>query len=150
MVNEFKNGVFFVELAPISDSDLIIPAVAEAVGYQFQQDGRSPIQQTIDYLSNKQTLLIVDNYEHLLEGAGIVTELLHSAALLKVLVTSRQRLFQPGETVFPLPGLMLPEMDRADDAAHTASVELFLQTARRVRPDFALPLLFGLSRKARG
>jgi predicted ATPase/class 3 adenylate cyclase len=138
MVEKFSNGVYFVELAPIKESENIIPAVAEAVGYQFQQNGRGQKQQMLDYLANKEMLLIMDNYEHLLDGgAEIVTEILHSASGLKILATSRYRLHLPGETLFTLHGLSLPDMG-AENAIHNASVELFQQSARRIRPDFEM------------
>lgn len=139
MVERFTDGVFFVELAPINAGDNIIPAVAEALGYQFQQNGRSQKQQVLDYLQNKELLLILDNFEHLITGgAQIVTEMLQAAARLKILVTSRQRLYQTGETLFTLHGLKLPDLNRPDDAAHSAAIELFQQTARRARPEFTL------------
>jgi predicted ATPase/class 3 adenylate cyclase len=139
MVKQFPNGVVFVELAPISDSKNILPAVAEAIGYQFQQSGRSLKQQVLDYLENKNMLLILDNFEHLIaDGAEIVTEMLKSAPGLKILATSRQRLNQAGETMFTLPGLSLPDPDTTDDASQYAAIELFQQAARRTRPDFAL------------
>jgi len=138
MLDQFQNGVFFVELAPISNSENIIPAVAEAVGYQFQQGGRSPKQQVLDYLEKKHMLLILDNFEHLMDGAELVTEILNSASKLKILVTSRQRLYQPGETLFTLPGLGLPDLDKSGDASQFAAIELFQQTARRARTDFVI------------
>jgi len=139
LVEQFTDGVFFVELAPITAGANIIPAVAEALGYQFQQNGRSQKQQVLDYLQNKNLLLILDNFEHLIAGgAEIVTEMLQAAARLKILVTSRQRLYQTGETLFTLHGLKLPDLDRPDNAARSAAIELFQQTARRTRPEFAL------------
>jgi len=136
MVETFSDGVYFVELAPIKESENIIPAVAEAVGYQFQQNGRGQKQQMLDYLANKEMLLIMDNYEHLLDGgAELVTEMLHGASGLKILATSRYRLHLPGETLFTLYGLYLPDMG-VEDAKHNAAVELFKQSARRSRPDF--------------
>lgn len=139
MLEHFKDGVFFVELAPINISDNIIPAVAEAMNYRFQQNGRSQKQQVLDYLENKQTLLILDNLEHLIDdGVEIVTEMLKSATQLKILVTSRQRLYQSGETLFTLHGLQLPGLEAPEDATRYAAIELFQQTAGRARPDFAL------------
>jgi predicted ATPase/class 3 adenylate cyclase/Tfp pilus assembly protein PilF len=139
MVEQFQNGVFFVELAPIKESGNIISAVAEAIGYQFQQTGRSQKKQVLDYLENKQMLLILDNFEHLLDGgAEIVTEMLRVAPELKILVTSRQRLYQPGETLYTLHGLRLPELDTTNDTSRYAAVELFEQTAQRARPEFVL------------
>jgi predicted ATPase/DNA-binding SARP family transcriptional activator len=139
LVKQFQNGAFFVELAPINDSKNIIPLVAEAIGYQFQQNGRSQKQQVLDYLQNKQILLILDNFEQLIDGGSeIVTEMLESAQGLKILVTSRRRLYQAGETLFTLHGLRLPDLDSAQDAARSAAIELFHQAARRARPDFVL------------
>lgn len=139
MVNEFKNGVFFIELAPIYDSGNIIPAVAEAIGYSFQQNGRSQKQQVLDYLENRQVLMILDNFEHLInDSAQIVSEMLEAAPQLKVLITSRQHLNQTGEVLFTLHGLTLPSLDSSADASQAAAVELFRQAARRARPDFAM------------
>jgi predicted ATPase/DNA-binding SARP family transcriptional activator len=136
---QFQDGVFFVELAPIKEVRNITPAVADAIGYQFQQDGRSQIQQVLDFLESKQTLLIMDNFEHLVNGgAEIVTEMLKSASRLKILITSRQRLNQSGETLFTLHGLRLPGLEISEDSARNAAIELFQQTARRARPDFVL------------
>ncbi|MFL7838020.1 MAG: adenylate/guanylate cyclase domain-containing protein, partial [Candidatus Promineifilaceae bacterium] len=130
MVKEFENGVYFVELAPINESDNIVPAVAEAAGYQFQQNGRGQKQQILDYLANKEMLLIMDNYEHLLDGgAALVTEMLRSANGLKVVTTSRYRLHLPGETLFTLHGLDLPDAG-AEDAMQNAAVVMFEQSAR--------------------
>ncbi len=138
MAKEFENGVYFVELAPINESDNIVPAVAEAVGYQFQQNGRGQKQQILDYLENKEMLLIMDNYEHLLDGgAAVVTEMLQSADGLKIVATSRFRLHLPGETLFTLHGLNLPDIG-AEDAMQNAAVEMFQQSARHARPDFEL------------
>jgi predicted ATPase len=137
MVNRFNNGVFFVELAPIYDSGNIIPAVAEAIGYSFQQNGRSQKQQVLDYLENRQLLIILDNFEHLInDGAQIVSEMLEAAPQLKVLITSRQHLNQTGEVLFTLHGLELPSLDSSADASQAAAVDLFRQAALRARPDF--------------
>jgi predicted ATPase/DNA-binding SARP family transcriptional activator len=139
MLKYFPNGVFLVELTAISSSSNIIPAVAEAIGYRFQQDGRSQKQQVLDYLRNKKMLLIVDNFEHLVDGgAEIVTEMLATASRIKILVTSRQRLYQTGETLFTLHGLRVPAVDTSEDASRFAAIELFQQAARRARPDFSL------------
>jgi len=136
LVNDFENGVYFVELAPLNDGENIVPAVAEAIGYQFQQNGRGQKQQILDYLGNKEMLLFMDNYEHLLDGGqGIVTEMLRSAAGLKIVATSRERLHLPGETLYTLHGLSLPETAE-EDAKQNAAVELFEQSARRARPNF--------------
>ena len=131
-----EDGVYFVALAPLSDPANILAAVAEATGYQFQADGRDERQQVFDYLRNKRLLLIMDNYEHLLSGTGVVTEILQAAPDVRVLATSRQRLSQSGETVFDLRGMDFPQWETPDDALEYAAVKLFLQGARRAQPQF--------------
>ncbi|MCB0168135.1 MAG: tetratricopeptide repeat protein, partial [Anaerolineae bacterium] len=139
LAEHFPDGVFFVELAPIGSGEAIIPAVAEAMSYSFQPTGRSQKQQVLDYLHSKQVWLILDNFEHLIDsGAGLVSEMLAASPRLKVLATSRQRLYLAGETLFILQGLKLPEANTSDLAARSAAIELFQQTARRVRSDFGL------------
>lgn len=136
LLSRFTDSVFFVELAPLKDGNSIIPALAEAVGYAFQQNGRSQKQQILDYLASKQILLILDNFEHLLGSTHLIPELLKAAPQLKLLTTSRQRLRQHGETLFPLSGMGLPDWRSTETAYNYASVQLFQQTAQRARPDF--------------
>lgn len=135
---QFASGVCLVELAPLADPQNILAATAEAVGYQFQADGREPKQQLLDSLYRKQMLLVMDNFEHLLDGADIVTEILRSAQQVKIIATSRQRLGQPGEILFHLHGIDFPEWETPADALNYAAVKLFMNSARRVRPDFEL------------
>ncbi|NWF71133.1 MAG: protein kinase [Chloroflexi bacterium] len=134
----FHNGVFFVELAPLSDPETIVSAIAEAVSYQFQQDARTPLQQVLDFLCEKELLLVLDNFEHLIAGAGIVNDILRTAPHIKVIATSRQRLNQSGETLMNLEGLDFPAWETPQDALNFSAVKLFMQSARRVRPDFEL------------
>ncbi|MBV7339905.1 AAA family ATPase [Chloroflexi bacterium TSY] len=75
----FPDGLYFVSLAPLSEPAAIIPAIAEAVGYPFQNDGRSPQQQLFDYCQQKTMLLLLDNFEHLLDGATLIADLLQQA-----------------------------------------------------------------------
>ena len=132
----FENGVYFVELAPLSDPANIVSAIAEATGYQFQSDGREPKQQILDFLAHKNLLLVLDNFEHLLEGAPLVTDILKAAPQVKVLATSRQRLNQSGETLFNLEGMDFPAWETPADALEYAAVKLFMQSAKRAKPDF--------------
>jgi predicted ATPase len=132
----FRDGVYFVELAPLSDPSNIVSAIAEATSFQFQTDDRSPKQQVLDFLGNKNLLLVMDNYEHLLEGAGLVTEILKAAPDVKIVATSRQRLNQLSETIFNLQGMNFPAWETPADALEYAAVKLFVQSARRARPDF--------------
>ncbi len=129
----FPDGVFFVALAPLGAPDHIVPALAEAIDFPLDtsaQPTRTPRQQVLDYLRAKRLLLLFDNFEHLLSGAELVADILHTAPAVTVLVTSRERLDVRGEHLFPLTG-MATEAD-AD------AVALFAATARQLRPDFAL------------
>ena len=135
---QFADGVYLVELAPLADSGGIAPTIASVVGYNFKDDGRSQIQQLLDYLATKKILLLLDNFEHLLDGIGIIADLLRQAPRLKILVTSRQRLNQSGETVFNLRGMALPSWESGADIFHYDAVQLFRLSARRLQPDFNL------------
>ena len=134
----FNGGVYFVELAPLSDPANMVSAIAEATGYQFQGDGREPQQQILDFLRNKNLLLVLDNFEHLLDGVGLVTDILQAAPQVQILATSRQRLSQPGETLFHLAGMDFPEWETPEDALEYAAVKLFMNSAKRARPAFEL------------
>jgi serine/threonine protein kinase/tetratricopeptide (TPR) repeat protein len=137
-LTDYQNRVFFVDLAPLREANLIMPTIAEALRYKFQQDGRSQTQQIKDYLHSKKTLLIMDNFEHLHENAGIVAELIAAAPMLKLLVTSRQRLNLSGEAVIILEGMDFPKELAHSEALTISPVKLFLQSARRVSPDYEL------------
>src|SRR5262249_49288208 len=90
-IGSFADGVYFVSLAPVSNPDNIIVAIAEAVRFSFY-GGVKPKQQLLDFLRARQMLLLLDNVEHLLAGVGLVTQVLHAAPGVKVLATSRERL----------------------------------------------------------
>jgi predicted ATPase len=134
----FESGIYFVDLAPLTSADYIVQAIAEAAGYAFQQDGREAKQQLFDYLRDKNSLLILDNFEHVLAGRTVVQEILQTAPLVKILTTSREKLNLNAETVFILSGMEFPEWETPEDALEYGSVKLFMQSARRVRSDFEL------------
>jgi serine/threonine protein kinase/predicted ATPase/tetratricopeptide (TPR) repeat protein len=139
----FADGVYLISLAPLRSADNILPTVAEAVNFQFYP-GREPLRELLDYLREKQMLLVMDNYEHLLEGAGIVTAILQAAPRVQVLVTSRERLNLSGETAFTIEGMTYPDWETPEDAADQegrteyGAVRLFMQSARRAHPSFEL------------
>jgi predicted ATPase/DNA-binding SARP family transcriptional activator len=135
----FPHGAFFVPLAPLSSTEHIVPAVAEALSFPLRgEEGerRTPKQQVLDYLREKRLLLIMDNFEHLLDGADLVTDILQEAPDVQVLVTSRERLLLHEEQMYPIRGLEFPDWETPEDAAQYTAARLFLQSARRVRPDF--------------
>src|SRR5690606_1138800 len=79
-LNRFDNRVFFIDLAPLRDSAHITTTIAEAMHFKFLQDDRSQKKQLLDYLERKRALLIIDNLEHLMDGLGIITDILDTSS----------------------------------------------------------------------
>jgi predicted ATPase/DNA-binding XRE family transcriptional regulator len=133
----FPDGTWFVSLAPLNSPVLIVPAIADAVGFKFQ-DPTDPQAELLRYLRPKRALLVLDNAEHLLEGAGVFTEILKNCHQIKLLVTSRERLNLLSEWVFEIQGLPVPTNDQLNQFDTYSSVALFLQSARRVQAGFEI------------
>jgi predicted ATPase/DNA-binding SARP family transcriptional activator len=133
------HGVFFVSLAPLQSAEAIVPTVAEALGFRFYEESE-PRQQLLDYLRRRSMLLILDNFEHLLVGAELVTDILKTAPEVKILTTSRGRLNVGGEHRFQITGMDFPKLTpkASADAVQYSAVKLFLQGARRAQPGFEL------------
>jgi predicted ATPase/serine/threonine protein kinase/DNA-binding CsgD family transcriptional regulator len=136
----FADGAFFVNLAPINDSALVVPTVAETLGVQERADPFL-LKRLKDVLSQKQMLLLLDNFEQVVTAGVQVIDLLAACPGLKILVTSREVLHVQAEREFPVPPLELPDPKRLPDLAvlsHNAAIALFLQRAQAVKPDFQL------------
>ena len=136
----FVDGVFFVNLAPISDSTLVVQTIAETLGIQERADPFL-LKRLKDILSKKQVLLLLDNFEQVIDAGVQVLNLLTSCPGLKLLVTSREALHLQAEHEFPVPPLELPDPKRLPDLvmlSHNAAIALFLQRAQAVKPDFQL------------
>ncbi len=129
--------VIFVELAPLAAADLIAPALADAVGYRFYP-GVDPWSQLLDYFREKRLLVLMDNFENVVDGAHLVSELLAAAPGVQVLATSRERLGVSAEVQFNLGGMNVPELEETARAASASAVELFVSSARRVVRGFEL------------
>jgi predicted ATPase/rubrerythrin len=167
----FADGVVFVPLAPLSAAAHILPTLAGALSFRTDsgpRKPRTPREQILDFLARKRILLVFDNLDHLLVGAGadtcrqLLAEILQRAPELQILTTSRQRLNLQQEQVYTVAGLTYPGrgiafskdslnsegMDEAQDIlspskdilspSKDAALQLFVQSARRVRPDFEL------------
>jgi predicted ATPase/DNA-binding XRE family transcriptional regulator len=134
----YEDGVYFVALAPLRSPEHIVSAIAEAIDLRFQAGSRLPKQQLLDYLRHKQLLLVLDNFEHLQAGAELVLELLQACPGLRMLVTSREQLQLNSETLFVLESMALPSAVTLPDVLSYSAVQLFVETARRVRPKFTL------------
>jgi predicted ATPase/DNA-binding NarL/FixJ family response regulator len=129
--------IYFVPLQPIESPEFIFSAIAETLGLQFYA-GSDPASQLSDYLRPRSLLLILDNFEHLLDGADRVATLLANAPDLKLLVTSRETLNLQEEWLYPVQGMRFPEAENGTALESYSAVQLFVQSARRVRPDFSL------------
>jgi predicted ATPase/class 3 adenylate cyclase/DNA-binding CsgD family transcriptional regulator len=126
--NEFPDGVWYADLAPITHPDVVPLTVARALGLP-DQPGRSITQTLQRFVRDRRMLIVLDNCEHLLESsAALANDLMAESTTLTVLATSREPLMVSGEVNWQVPSLSL------DDEA----IELFADRARRARPDFAI------------
>jgi predicted ATPase/DNA-binding CsgD family transcriptional regulator len=132
---QFPHGIVFVALQPLTRSDLLVPAIAQALGVTFYGEGE-PQDQLLDYLQDKTLLLILDNFEHLLGGSALVTTMLVCAPGVRVLATSREALNLREEWLYPLKGMSTPPSVYATSLEDYEAVRLFLSHARRVQPHF--------------
>ncbi len=136
-IGSFADGIYFVPLAPLSSAANLITTIAESIGFSFYGEN-TLTQQVIDFLRDRSLLLVLDNFEHLLDGAPLVAEMTRSAPGLRVLTTSREQLNLRGETIYALRGLDFPAEATSERARDYDAVKLFVLAAQRVRPGFAL------------
>jgi non-specific serine/threonine protein kinase len=140
MLPSFPDGVWFADLAPVTDEGRVAIAVAAALG--VREEAERPIEETIArHLEDKHLLLVLDNCEHVIAAsAELVRGWLAAAPRLRVLATSREGLAIPGERVAPVRPLATPGASLRDPAAIAIyeSVRLFVDRARLAAPDFAL------------
>jgi predicted ATPase len=139
--DHFKDGAFMVSLAPTSSAGLVASAIARAVDVR-ETPGSRPLTDSLrDYLREKEMLLLLDNFEHLVAAAPLVADLLEASPRLKVMATSRTSLRLRGERVLLVPPLALPDLAHLptpEDLMRYAAVNLFVQRASSIRADFAL------------
>ena len=135
----FSDGVAFIDLAPVHDPAQVAAAVAQALGVR-DVVGRAPLDTLIDHLAARHLLLILDNFEQVVDATGELLRLLSGAAGLKLLVTSREVLRLYGEYEYPVTPLALPAPGASAlaDLPAAPAVALFVARARAARPDFAL------------
>lgn len=135
---EFEDGVLFVPLAPLGDPNLVGSAVAQVLGV-VEVPGR-PIEVSLqEYLAAKHVLLVLDNFEHLLDATPLISRLLEHCPRLTILITSRSLLHLYEEQEFRLPPLESPDVGALPELARLSqygAVELFVQRAREVKPKF--------------
>ena len=144
LLSAFHEGVSVVPLASINDETLVIPTIAHTLGLQHRYAERQqPLAEHTDYLKTflreKQCLLLLDNFEQVVDAAPDIAELLAACPRLKILVTSRASLHISGEHEFPLLPLALPDGTSPlaiHELTQYAAIALFLQRAMAIKPDF--------------
>jgi predicted ATPase/class 3 adenylate cyclase len=138
MLGEFPDGVHYVALAALREPALVLPEIAQSFGVA---DGDNLHGRLVEAIGSRTMLLVLDNFEQLLPAAPTVAQLLSDTPRLKLLVTSRARLNLPGEREYVVPTLAVPDPRRLpplSELARVASIALFVDRARAVRPDFGL------------
>jgi predicted ATPase len=141
----FPHGVFFVPLLTSSSTADLVSAIADATGLSFAS-GRDPRVQLLDYLSEKVALLVLDSLEHLCApacdenegGIALLIDILETSLAVKILATSQGRLRLQRECVLEIHGLEFPESGDTAEVEGYSAVQLFVQSARRVCPNFRL------------
>lgn len=152
-IGTFAYGVAFVPLTSVNSSEVLVPAIADALGFSFHEQ-QDPEQQLLNYLREKELLLVLDGMEHVLEGAELVAQILRHGPGVIVLVTSRERLNLREEWVRAIKGLPYPTQGATNEKSSEAeagrplaegaeisrgysAIELFRQQARRVNHHFS-------------
>jgi predicted ATPase/DNA-binding CsgD family transcriptional regulator len=144
LADDFPEAITFVSLVPVTDPDFVFPAIAAALGIQDSEDAnRSALDQITRYLHEKPYLLIIDNFEHVIEAAPTIPNLLAVCPNLIIIVTSRQILRVRGEQEFAVPLLGMPDIGRLAHDADLATVlprysavQLFLERMRAIQVDY--------------
>jgi predicted ATPase/transcriptional regulator with XRE-family HTH domain len=140
IVDAFPDGVFFVDLSPLTDPALVVPTIAAVLGVR-EIPGQPLIATLSTFLASKRRLLVLDNCERVLAAAADIVTLLAASPGLSVLATSREPLHVRGERVFPLLPLPLPAAEHVpvvEDLAQIPAIALFVERATAVQPTFAL------------
>jgi predicted ATPase/DNA-binding SARP family transcriptional activator len=140
LTETFRNGVYFVALAPIEDPRLVLPAVAQALGVR-EIPGETLADTLTLFLEKRELLLLVDNFEQVLEAGPALADLLRNAPQVKALVTSRAPLRLAGEHEYAVPPLGLPEPEvqwQPDELARHEAVRLLVERARSIKGGFAI------------
>ncbi len=134
---DFADGGYFVPLQPLQAADNIVTAIIDSLPLQLL-DSSDPRQRLLNYLQTKDLLLVLDNFEHLLDGVDIVTDILTNTTRTTLVVTSRERLNLQAEHVWPVWGLEISESVETDSINQHSAVQLFVERAQRLQPAFSL------------
>jgi predicted ATPase/class 3 adenylate cyclase len=133
MIHTFPQGIYFVALDRITAADMIVQSVADVLPISLSSN-EDPKSRIMDYVHDKKILFVMDNFEHVLEGATLVQDILTAAPQVQILTTSRLKLNLMGEMVFNIEGLTVSKESSAEDSA----IQLFVQSVRQTLPGFQL------------
>ena len=133
MIPSFRQGIYFVALDRITSADMIVQAVADVLPISLSSN-EDPKSRVLDYLRDKKILFVMDNFEHVLEGATFLQDILTAAPQVQILASSRIKLNLMGETVFNIEGLTVDETNLEKNSA----IQLFVQSAKQTQPAFEL------------
>ncbi len=133
----FIHGVYFIPLASVRATEFLASTIAAALGFDFS-GSQSPREQLLNYVREKELLLVLDNMDHLLDGVPLLLDILQHAPEVKMLVTSRERLNVRAEWVFEVRELPFPEAHITENIQSYSAVRLFYDRARRARAGFSL------------
>lgn len=133
----FVDGAFFADLTSAREAHQVLVTIAESMQLPLD-DGRPAVDQLVEHIAAKHLLLVLDNFEQVLEGAGEVGEILRSCPGLCVLATSRSPLGLSGEREYPVHPLGLPRQATRDSVFESEAGRLFVERARAVKPSFEL------------
>ena len=143
VAGHFSGGIYFIALHTLSDPTLVPSAILRALGTKEagEQSALEKLKEVLRDFCSGSMLLVLDNFEHLVAGASVVTELLATTSSLKIVVTSRAALHLYGEQEFPVPPLALPNsraLPTVDALSQYSAIALFVQRAVASKPDFEL------------
>lgn len=136
--HRFEDGVFFVALSPVSDVDVVPSTILNALGLSASTADLSPNERLLDAVAGRNMLMILDNFEHLLTAAPVVSSMLRASPRSQFIVTSRAPLRIFGEQEMPIPPLGEPTRGSVQSALESESVQLLIDRARAVSPDFVV------------
>lgn len=136
--SRFTHGAFFVPLASLTSSSAIVPSIGTHLQFQFYPSPDTIEQQLINFLHGKEMLLVLDNFEHLLDGAELVDRILTAAPDITIIITSREPLNLTWEWLYEVAGMPYPTRTESDHLEDYSAVRLFIERARRVQRHFRL------------
>jgi predicted ATPase/DNA-binding SARP family transcriptional activator len=146
LISSFSDGVWFIPLVAVQSAQGLLLSIAKGLNYSFFKGEETPEQQLLDYLRNKQLLLVLDNFEQLVDqGRDLIAKMIVSAHKVKTLVTSRERLNLQAEQIYHVAGMRIPDKEviaswdnPSEQAKPFSAIQLLVERARRRQPDFQL------------